>query len=297
MDMYLASAVLGVVEGVTEFLPISSTGHLILVNQFIGFESASFEKMFDIVIQLGAILAVVVHFRHRLMPVKALRDVEVRHEMLDVWFKSAIGVVPALIVGLLYMKLHLEDRLFNPFVVSTALVFGGIAIVAIESWGRKPSFESIGQMSYKIVIAIGFFQCIAMIPGTSRSAATIIGAMLLGASRPAAAEFSFFLAVPTMCAATGASLLKHFSSLSPAEWTAVGIGFTVSFFVAWGVIALFMKYIQTRDFKPFGYYRMVLGIAVVAFFLLTGRHAEHKDAHRTTFEAKAAIVQPPSQAK
>jgi len=287
MDMYLASAILGVVEGITEFLPISSTGHLILVNQFIGFESQSFEKMFDVVIQLGAILAVVVHFRKRLMPLEALRSVEARHEMLDVWFKSAIGVVPALVVGLIYMKLHLEDKLFNPFVVSTALVFGGIAIVAVESWGRKPSFDSIGQMSYKMVIAIGLVQCLAMIPGTSRSAATIIGAMILGASRPAAAEFSFFLAIPTMCAATGASLLKHFSALSQAEWIAVGIGFSVSFFVAWGVIALFMKYIQTRDFKPFGYYRMILGIAIVAFFFFSGRHHVPKDSHKAS-EAPAA---------
>lgn len=293
MDMYLSSAILGVVEGITEFLPISSTGHLIIVNEFVRFQNAQFEKMFDVVIQMGAILAALVHFRGKLMPVKALTDKEERRKTLDIWFKCGVAVVPALIIGKLFGNL-VQEHMMNLYVVSTALVFGGIAIVALESSARKSTMETVGEMSFKIALLIGLAQCLAMIfPGTSRSAATIIGAMLLGASRTAAAEFSFFLAIPTMTAATGYSLLKHGSNVSNHEWIALGIGFAVSFIVALAVIALFMGYIQKRDFKAFGYYRMALGIGIVAFFLLTGlRPGGHKEPEslkaKTQVEAASA---------
>jgi undecaprenyl-diphosphatase len=288
MDIYLSSAILGVVEGITEFLPISSTGHLIIVNEFVKFKNAGFERMFDIVIQLGAILAALLYFRDKLMPFKALKDVETRHNMLDIWFKCGVAIVPALILGKLFGNL-IEEHMMNLYVVSTALVFGGIIIVAVESSQRKAEIESVGAMSYKMAIAIGLFQCLAMFfPGTSRSAATIIGAMMLGASRIAAAEFSFFLAIPTMMAASGYSLLKHGSKVSGEEWVALGVGFLTSFLVAWAVIAFLMKYIQTRDFKAFGYYRMALGIGIVAFFLLTNtRPGGHKAQHEGQAEPKA----------
>ena len=289
MDMYLSSVILGVVEGITEFLPISSTGHLILVNEFVRFQDEQFEKMFDIVIQLGAILAALIHFRDKLIPFKAISDPELRNKTLDIWFKCAVGIIPAVVIGLLVAH-FVEAHMMNLFVVSTALVFGGIAIIALESTERKPTMLSVGEMSFKIVLLIGLIQCLAMIfPGTSRSAATIIGAMLLGASRVAAAEFSFFLAIPTMTAATAYSLLKHGSNVSHNEWIALAIGFAVSFFVAWAVIAFLMKYIQKHDFKPFGYYRMALGIGIVAFFLITGTRPGHKANENT--KAKTAIEQ------
>lgn len=279
MDMYLSSVILGVVEGITEFLPISSTGHLIIVNEFVKFKDLQFERMFDIVIQMGAILAALVHFRNKLVPVAALTNVELRRKTLDIWFKCAAAVVPALIIGKLFGKI-VEEHMMNIYVVSTALVFGGIAIVLLESSDRKPAMNTVGEISFKIAILIGIAQCLAIVfPGTSRSAATIIGAMLLGASRTAAAEFSFFLAIPTMTAATAYSLLKHGSKVSGDEWAALGIGFAVSFIVALAVIAFLMKYIQKHDFKPFGYYRMALGIGIVSFFLLTGiRPGAHKEA-------------------
>lgn len=291
MDIYLSSVVLGIVEGITEFLPISSTGHLIIVNEFVKFQNAQFEKMFDIVIQLGAILAALMHFRKKLVPLEALTDREVRDRTLDIWFKCAVAVIPALVIGKLFGKL-VEEHMMNIFVVSTALVFGGIAIVALESTNRKPTMNAVGEISYKIALIIGIAQCLAMLfPGTSRSAATIIGAMLLGASRTAAAEFSFFLAIPTMSAATAYSLLKHGSKVAREEWIALAIGFAVSFVVALAVIAFLMKYIQKRDFKAFGYYRMALGIGVAAFFLISGTkpgaHKEHE-----SLKQKAQLEEP-----
>jgi len=279
MDMYLSAAILGVVEGITEFLPISSTGHLIIVNQFVKFQNEQFEKMFDIVIQLGAILAALIYFRDKLIPLKAISDPETRRDTFDLWFKCAIGVIPACIAGLLFGKL-VEAHMMNIYVVSTALVFGGIAIIALESADRKPVVCDTRQVSYKLALLIGIAQCLAMFfPGTSRSAATIIGAMIFGASRMVAAEFSFFLGIPTMMAATGYSLLKHGSKVQQHEWIALGIGFTVSFFVAWAVIAVFIKFIQTRNFKPFGVYRIALGLGIVIVCLLTGFRPGHGKGH------------------
>lgn len=265
MLLYLKAAILGVVEGVTEFLPVSSTGHLIIVNRFLEFQGA-FAEMFDIVIQMGAIFAVVVHFRDRLMPVAALKDVKVRDGMLDIWFKSAVGVLPALVIGASFGS-WIQRELFNPFVVAGALIVGGIILIAVEMRRREGGISGVGGVPYWMAFAIGLIQCLGMIPGTSRSAATIIGAMLLGASRPAAAEFSFYLAIPTLGAASAYSLMKHGAKMSGEECVALGIGFIVSFFVAWAVIALFMRYIRSRDFKPFGYYRIALGVFVLAYFL------------------------------
>ena len=257
--------ILGIVEGVTEFLPISSTGHLILVNNFIGF-NGSFAKMFDVVIQLGAILAVVIYFWKRLVPFGHSKTAEEKSASWTLWWKTLVAVVPALIIGGTLGK-YVEDKLFNPYVVSVALIIGGVLLLWIEHNMKESKIKSITELGYMTAFLIGLIQCLAMIPGTSRSAATIMGAMLLGSSRVVAAEFSFFLAIPTMVAATGYSIMKSGLNLSHREMMLTTIGLVVSFFVAWGVISAFMKFISRNNFKPFGYYRIVLGALVIVYFL------------------------------
>jgi len=250
----IKSIILGVVEGLTEFLPVSSTGHLILLNQWISF-TEPFTQMFDIVIQLGAILAVVVYFWKRFWPISNL------------WLKILAGVIPALILGALFGDV-IEEKLFNPYVVATALIIGGLILIFIENKQIKHRFETVKELPWQTAVYIGLFQCLAMIPGTSRAAATIIGAMVLGASRSVAVEFSFFLAIPTMVAASGYSLLKHGAAISSNEIIILAIGFITAFATALAVIKFFMDYIQRHNFKPFGYYRLALGTLVLLYFLL-----------------------------
>ncbi len=261
MSNYFIAVILGIVEGVTEFLPISSTGHLIVVNRLVGF-TGSFANMFDVIIQLGAILSVVVYFWQRINPFSSKKTNQEKSETWKLWKKTVIAVIPALLIGGTIGK-YVEDALFNPLTVAIALIIGGIIIIIIENHSQSNTITSISALNYKKAFLIGLIQCLAMIPGTSRSAATIIGAMLLGASRSVAAEFSFFLAIPTMVAATAYSFLKFNTSLSAIEWQILIIGFVVSFLVAWVVIAAFMNYIRKRDFKPFGYYRMIFGFVVL----------------------------------
>lgn len=263
MSDYIRALLLGIVEGITEFLPISSTGHLILVNEFVGFNE-QFANMFNVVIQLGAILSVVVYFRHRLIPFRHNNSLA-NTKIFDLWKKTIIGVLPALGLGFLLAD-FIEERLFNSTVVAIALIVGGLVLLYIENKKSSPRISSIEQLTYRTAFFVGIIQCLAMIPGTSRSASTIIGAMLLGASRIVAAEFSFFLAIPTMAAASGYTLLKNGLILTPHEFLVVGFGFLVSFVVAWIVIAGLMNYISKRDFKAFGYYRVVLGIVVLLYF-------------------------------
>ncbi|HZK86181.1 MAG TPA: undecaprenyl-diphosphate phosphatase [Desulfosporosinus sp.] len=265
MNDFLSALILGIVEGITEFLPISSTGHLIIVNQFVGFNE-QFANMFNVVIQLGAILSVVVYFRKRLIP-SGHNSITTNHKIFDLWKKALVAVIPALVIGALVGD-YIEERLFNTTVVALALIVGGIILLYIENRRPLNRIISVEHLTYKTALLIGLIQCLAMIPGTSRSAATIIGAMLLGASRVVAAEFSFFLAIPTMAAASGYTLLKSGTLLTSHEYLIVACGFIVSFFVAWLVIAGLMNYISKRDFKPFGYYRIVLGIIVLAYFAL-----------------------------
>jgi len=264
VDLFLKAIILGVVEGLTEFLPVSSTGHMILVNEFVQLEH-SFATMFEVVIQLGAILSVVLYFWPKLSAVFSV-DLVKRAECRGLWIRAIIGVFPALAIGALAGD-FVEERLFNPMVVAIALAFWGIVLIVLESRQRKPSITSVAELPIKIVLGIGLIQCLAMVPGTSRSAATIVGAMLLGASRGVAAEFSFFLAIPTMAAASAYTLLKSGLNYSSDQWLALGIGFVTAFLVAWATIAFLMRYIQTRDFRPFGYYRVALGVLVAAFFL------------------------------
>ncbi|GET21759.1 undecaprenyl-diphosphate phosphatase [Prolixibacter denitrificans] len=264
MTDIIKSIILGIIEGITEFLPISSTGHLIIANQFVTFEE-SFTNMFDVVIQLGAILSVIYYFRKEIIP-KSLNIAE-NKRIFDIWFRAVAGVVPALILGAAFGS-YLEEKLFNPVVVSTMLIIGGLVLIFIDRKDRPSRFHDVASMDYKTVLLIGLIQCMAMIPGTSRSAATIIGAMLLGADRKTAAEFSFFLAIPTMIAASGYSLLKHHASLNSHDLLVLGVGFVVSFIVALLVIAFLMNFIRKHTFQSFGYYRIVLGVVILAWIFL-----------------------------
>ncbi len=256
------AVVLGVVEGVTEFLPISSTGHLIIVNQWLAFDEL-FTKMFDVVIQLGAILAVVVYFRDRLWPFD--KTPIRKEETLDIWKKTVVGVLPALVLGSLFGS-AIQDYLFNPTVVAVMLIVGGFLLIFVEWKGLSHRISSIKEIPYSTVFLIGLAQCLAMIPGTSRSASTIIGGMFFGLSRVTAAEFSFFLAIPTMAAASAYSLLKIGFSMSFQEAIVLSVGFIISFLVAMGVIRVFLEYIQKNNFRVFGYYRIILGVVVLLYF-------------------------------
>lgn len=266
MNDILKVIILGIVEGLTEFLPVSSTGHLIIVNDFVNF-TGSFANMFNIVIQLGAILAVAIYFRNKLFPFGNNKTSSEKTETWDIWKKTIVGVTPALVIGGLFGS-DIEEYLFNPVTVALALFIGGIALIILEK--RKPlnNVDSIAALSYRTAFFIGLIQCLAMIPGTSRSAATIIGAMLLGASRVVAVEYSFFLAIPTLFAASVYSLFLTGLALTSTQIQLLAIGFIVSFLVAWLVIAEFLKYSKKYDFKPFGYYRILLGVAVLAYFLV-----------------------------
>ncbi len=260
----IKAVALGAIEGLTEFLPISSTGHLILANEWLSF-SESFTKMFDIVIQLGAILAVVVYFWPKLWPFN--KDAAAKQKIISIWKKTILGVIPAIILGGL-LGSWLEAHLFNPWVVGAVLIIGGVIIILVEKKHIAPKYNSIAEIPLTTIIGIGLIQCLAMIPGTSRSGATIIGALLLGVSRAVAVEFSFFLAIPTMVAATGYSLIKHSSTISSSELITLAVGFVVAFLVALLVIKFFLNLIKRHNLLAFGYYRLVLGALIFIYFLI-----------------------------
>lgn len=265
MFQFIKAIILGIVEGITEFLPVSSTGHLILVNRFISFEKG-FTEMFDVIIQMGAILAVIIYFKDKLIPFIHNDSIKQKN-IFSIWKKTIIGVLPALVIGVLIAD-YIETQLFNPFTVSIALIIGGIILIFIEKRNKISRIDSIEQLGYGTAFMIGVIQCLAMIPGTSRSAATIIGAMALGASRVVAAEFSFFLAIPTILAASAYSFLKLGSNINIEQFIVLILGFLASFFVAWLVIASFMRYISKKDFSAFGYYRIILGILVLILLVM-----------------------------
>ncbi len=271
MELFWKAALQGIVQGVTEFLPISSTGHLILMDQFLHLGEGGFSKMFNVVIQFGSILAVILYFHKKLIPAALFSDEKVRRDTLDIWLKTAVGVVPILVIGFIVKK-QVEDMQECPLIVAGALLAGGLLLLKVEDWcKREKPLETFRDLSYGRAVLIGLIQCLAMIPGTSRSASTIIGGLALGASRPLAAEFSFFLAIPTMAAASAYSLLKNGNSMTNSQWIALATGFTVSFLVSWAVIAWLMNFIKSRDFKPFGWYRIALGILVLAYVFLLKR--------------------------
>lgn len=257
-----AAVILGIVEGLTEFLPVSSTGHLIVAGRLLGFDN-EFGKTFDIAIQLGAILSVVIYFREKLLSIikKSFDDVLYRNFGLSV----LLAFMPAAVIGLLTHK-WIKAHFFNPATVGVALILGGIAILIVE--GRKNLGNQEGKVeaiSFRQAFLIGCAQCLSLIPGVSRSAATILGGLVFGLNRPAAVEFSFFLAIPTMFAATGYSILKDFGTLSSHEWKVLAVGFIVSIIVALLVIAWFMAFIKKYTFISFAWYRIFFGAFVIFF--------------------------------
>ncbi len=267
MDLHaLANALLlGVVEGLTEFLPISSTGHLILVSDLLGLNDEK-GKVFDIVIQLGAILAVCWEYRARFARAfSGLRSDPVQQRFAT---NLAVAFLPAAIVGLAFQS-QIKGYLFNPVSVAVALIVGAIAIFAIERWYERhgaPRVTNVDEMTWKDALKVGLAQCFSLIPGTSRSGATIMGGMLFGLSRQVATEFSFFLAVPIMFAATGYQVLKYRDLFTASDLAPFAVGFTVSFVGALVAVRALIRYVAHHDFRPFAWYRIVLGVVVLAYF-------------------------------
>ncbi len=266
--IYLNAFVLALVEGITEFLPISSTGHMILVEQYFPLTANpedSFRHAFIELIQLPAILAVVVYFWKRIFPFT--QPPEQRNATIKMWMYVVAAFIPAVVIGV-FVKDFIEEKLFYPFPIAVALFVGGILLIIIERRKHTERYTTVTEFPLYIAIGIGLFQCLAFMPGTSRSAATIIGAMLLGASRLAAAEFSFFLAIPTMCAVCAANIFEYGLSFTGQEWSLLALGSIVSFITAYAAVAFLMRYIQRHDFTAFGVYRIILGGIVLLAYLV-----------------------------
>lgn len=275
----IKAIIYGIVEGITEWLPISSTGHLILVEQLIPFEETGegFFDMFDVVIQLGAILAVVLLFWKQIWPfalTKKSRQGQtgivsyLKKDVWVLWFKILVSCVPAAVIGLLFDDVF-NALFYNPVSVSLALIIFGLAFILIENWNknRKPKVTSLSQITYQTALMIGVFQVIAAIfPGTSRSGATIVGALLIGVSRTVAAEYTFFLAIPVMFGASLLKVMKFGFAFTTMELTLLVTGMLVSFVVSVFVLRFLMGYIKKHDFKVFGWYRIALGIVVLIYF-------------------------------
>ncbi|KRM94647.1 undecaprenyl pyrophosphate phosphatase [Loigolactobacillus rennini DSM 20253] len=269
----IKAVILGIVEGITEFLPISSTGHIVLVNEFIKLnETKAFTDMFNVVIQLGAILAVVVLYFHKLNPFSPRKSHRERSHTWTLWWKVLLAIVPSVIVGL-PLNDWMDAHLMNWAVVSATLIIYGILFIVIENHNRglTPKFSDLNTLPYQTALFIGLFQLLSLVPGTSRSGATILGAIIIGASRYVATEFSFFMAIPTML---GASLLKivkfyaHGNAFNAEQGWVLFIGVVVSFIVAYLSIRFLLNYIKKNDFKAFGWYRIILGALVIGYFVL-----------------------------
>ena len=266
--------VLGIVEGITEWLPISSTGHMLLVDEFVKLKcSPEFKEMFFYVIQLGAILAVVLLFWKKMWPFQ-LKDKEkpfIRKRVFSTWFKVVAACIPGAVVTLLFDD-YIEAHLHTPWVIAAMLILYGAAFILIEKWNktRKPRVRRLSQITYPTALLIGLFQVLSIIPGTSRSGATIIGALLIGVSRVAAAEFTFFLAVPVMAGMSLLKLVKFGFAFTSAELVLLLVGMAVAFVVSLACIKFLMAYIKKHDFRLFGWYRIVLGLLVIAYFAIAG---------------------------
>lgn len=282
---------LSIIEGVTEFLPISSTGHLILANQWIGLDPQGFANAFNIIIQLGAILSVIVIYWKRLNPwhsedprfaQKPKRYAQwnkqtrlyytlthVNPRTMALWLRVVVAVIPSAVVGILFDDV-IDEHLMTMPVVTFTLLFYGVVMIFVESWNAKRKTAQYADpldFSLQTAFMIGLFQCLALVPGTSRSAATIIGAMVLGSSRVAAAEFSFFMAIPSMMGATLLKVIKNLGGFTLGQWLLILLGFVLSFIVAYVVIQKFMAYVQKKDFKVFGYYRIGLSALLLLYML------------------------------
>lgn len=268
--LILKTVILGIVEGITEWLPISSTGHLILVDEFINLNvSAAFKEMFDVVIQLGAIMAVVVLYFHKLNPLSPKKNRKQKHETMVLWYKVIFAVLPAAVIGILFDD-AIHDRFFNPVVVAATLIIYGVLFIVIENHNersRRRGMDSLSGLTYRMAFIIGVFQVLSLIPGTSRSGATIVGGILIGCSRTVSAEFSFFLGIPVVFGASLLKILKFGLSFTGTELVVLAIGMIVSFLVSIVSIKFLMGYVKRHDFKAFGVYRIILGILVIGYFM------------------------------
>ena len=283
MIEFLKAILFGIVEGITEWLPVSSTGHIILLDEFLKLNiTQDFYDLFEIVIQLGAILAVIVLFFHKLNPFSPKKDAPQKKDTWQLWFKVIVAVIPSAVIGLL-LDSPLDDFLksvpvlgtsLRAFVVAGALIAYGIAFLFVEKWNQRRSFriQGVTEIDYRTALLMGAFQCLSLIPGTSRSGATILGAIILGVARPAGAEFSFFMAIPTMLGASALKLLKFLMDGAAATSTELMVlitGCVVSFIVSLIVIKGLMEYVRKHSFSVFGIYRIILGIAVISYFVIT----------------------------
>lgn len=269
----IKAIILGIVEGITEWLPISSTGHMILVDEFLKLNvSKEFMDMFLVVIQLGAIFAVILLYWNKIFPFKYDNGIKIEKDTLIMWVKIVIACVPAAVIGLLFDD-QLNALFYNPTTVAVMLILFGILFIVIENYnkGKKPKINSLAEITYTVAIMIGLFQLIAAVfPGTSRSGATIVGALLIGVSRTVAAEFTFFLAIPVMFGASALKLVKFGLqtgfAMTGNELTILLVGMIVAFIVSIIAIKFLMSYIKNNDFKVFGWYRIILGIIVLLYF-------------------------------
>ena len=266
----LKAILFGIVEGITEWLPVSSTGHMILLEQFVKLNvTPEFWKMFLVVIQLGAIMAVVVLYFKKLNPFALSKTKEQKKDTWVLWGKVLIACLPAAIIGLLFSD-EIDSVLDNPWVVAIMLIIYGIAFILIEKKNKKASITELKNLSIRTALIIGIFQLLALIPGTSRSGATILGAILIGTSREVAAEFTFFLAIPVMFGASLLKILQFGFAYTGTEIAILIAGLITAFVISIIAIKFLMNYIKKNDFKAFGYYRIVLGIIVLVYFMIAG---------------------------
>ncbi len=266
----LKAALLGVVEGITEWLPISSTGHMILVEEFIQLSATdAFKEMFFVVIQLGAILAVVLIYFHKLNPIAPSKTRQEKKDTMSIWYKVIVGVLPAAVLGFIFDD-WLNDHLYNYMTVAIMLIVYGILFIVIERRNKnhRPRINGFNDLTYRTAFLIGMFQVLSLIPGTSRSGATILGGILLGSSRFIAAEYSFFLSIPIMFGASLLKLVKFGFAFTGMELAILATGMIVAFVVSVIAIKFLMGYIKNNDFQAFGWYRIVLGVLVIGYFLL-----------------------------
>ena len=267
----LKAILFGIVEGITEWLPVSSTGHLILLEEFIHLDvTKEFYEMFQVVIQLGAILAVIVLFFHKLWPFSTKKTVEEKNNTWQLWFKVIVAVLPSAVIGLL-LDDWMDAHFYNYVVVAITLIAYGVAFLFVERGNKVSRIDDVYAIDYRTALLIGAFQVLSLIPGTSRSGSTILGAILIGVARPAAAEFSFFLAIPTMLGASALKLVKYLMEGMIPTGMEIGVlltGCVVSFAVSLLVIRALMDFVRKRSFAPFGFYRIALGAAVLLYFLI-----------------------------
>ena len=260
--------IIGIVEGVTEWLPISSTGHIILVDEFLKLGvTKEFSKMFNVVIQLGAILAVVVLYFSKLNPLSHKKTLEIKKQTWALWFKIIAACLPAAVIGILFDD-WLDAHFYNFITVALMLIIYGVIFIVIERKKLKSKIDNVYHIDYKTAILIGAFQLLALIPGTSRSGATIIGALILGVSRGAAAEFSFFLAIPVMMGASALKLMKFGFAFTANEISILIVGFVTAFIVSIVSIKLLMAFIKKHNFSGFGWYRIILGVILMGYYFL-----------------------------